>query len=124
MATRKLELHNLKTACSIGFYPQEKLAPQTVLISVAVTLPPGQVGADDVAATLNYDHLRDGIQAIISGRHFNLQETLVDDIVAMCFAHAQVAAVAVRTAKVEAYPDCEAACYSVELSRAEWQAGC
>ena len=62
---------------------------------------------------LDYDFLRTHIMALVRDRHINLQETLCQDIYAMCMGVPQVSAARVATRKPEAYPDCEAVGYEL-----------
>jgi dihydroneopterin aldolase len=62
---------------------------------------------DDVADVLDYDLLRLNVSRIAQSRHFNLQETLIDEICAFCLQQPAVKAVRVVTQKPDVYPDCK-----------------
>ncbi|WP_374335118.1 dihydroneopterin aldolase [Leeia sp.] len=120
---RKLFFRNLRLMASIGFYQHERLRRQTVHINLEVELDDQRLPADDVQYSLDYDYLRDGVVALVKSRHFNLQESLVESIVDLCFTRPEVRAVCVSSAKLEAYSDVEAVGVEIRTSRAEWQGG-
>ena len=62
---------------------------------------------DDVADVVDYDFVRLGILRIAQSRHFNLQETLIDEISSLCLAQGRVRAVRVESQKPDVYPDCK-----------------
>jgi len=105
---RRIFLHQLEVTASIGFHDFERAAPQRVCISVEVFVPIAHTtsGRDDVHDTLDYDRLREGIQQLATARHFNLQETLIDQVADFCLAFADVRAAVVRSDKPDVYPDC------------------
>jgi dihydroneopterin aldolase len=56
-------------------------------------------------------------------RHFNLQETLMQEVINICFAlDGRVCAVDVRSAKTAVYPDCNSVGLRYSMTRAEWHA--
>jgi 7,8-dihydroneopterin aldolase/epimerase/oxygenase len=62
---------------------------------------------DDVADVLDYDFIREAIVSIAQSRHFNLQETLIDEICALCLSQPAIKAVRVESQKPDVYPDCK-----------------
>ena len=62
---------------------------------------------DDVIDVIDYDFIRKGIAQIAQSRHFNLQETLIDEICALCLAQPAIKAVRVESQKPDVYPDCK-----------------
>jgi dihydroneopterin aldolase len=107
---RRLFLTDYEVKIHIGVHDFEKQAPQRVLINVdlyvplAVSTPRG----DALSEVLDYDFIRRSVQERVARGHIELQETLVDDIVATMLAHPMVAAACVSTAKPDVYPDCAA----------------
>lgn len=108
-ACRRIFLKDFSIDASIGFHDFEKQARQRVLVSVDLFVPIEQSTSnqDDVADVLDYDFIRNGIAAIAQSRHFNLQETLIDEICALCLAQPQIKAVRVESQKPDVYPDCK-----------------
>lgn len=102
-----LFLRGFELAVSIGIYEQERAAPQPLRIDVALAIT--RPATDDaIDATLDYDFLRTEIAALAAARHYDLQETLCADILALCRAQAGVTGALARTAKTSIYPDAEA----------------
>ena len=106
---RRIFLDDLAIEASIGFHDFERTAPQRILVSVDLYLPIAQSTSarDDVADVLDYDLLRLNVSRIAQSRHFNLQETLMDEICAFCLKQPAVKAVRVVTQKPDVYPDCK-----------------
>lgn len=108
-AQRRIFLRRYEVRCSIGVHPFEREGPQRVLVDVDLFLHPDERDPqEDITRVLDYDFVREGIRALTAGRHFNLQETLVDEIVRLCLARPEVRGVRVSTEKPDIYPDCEA----------------
>ncbi len=115
-----ISLKDLEVDASIGIYSHEKTRPQRVLICVRLILDPAMAAQnDDIRTTVDYDFLRTGIQALLRERHYNLQETLVQDILALCGTRAGVLRAIVSSRKTEAYPDCDSVGYEAEAVFAE-----
>lgn len=106
---RRIFLREMSIDASIGFHDFEKLAPQRILVSVDLYVPIAQSTSmrDDVSDVIDYDFVRQGIMKIAQSRHFNLQETLVDEIADLCLSQSPVCAVRVESQKPDVYPDCK-----------------
>lgn len=90
----------------IGFHDFEIGTPQRLLISVDVSLDMAHwPAADRRDDAWNYDFIREGIHALVQGRRYNLQETLVAEIFAMVAARPGVTALTIRSRKPDVYPD-------------------
>lgn len=105
---RRIFLHDFTLEVSIGFHDFEREARQRVVINVDLFVPlsASTPAADHVGEVLDYDFIRHGIADWAGSRHFNLQETLLDGIVDICFAQPAVRAVRASTQKPDVYPDC------------------
>jgi dihydroneopterin aldolase len=111
---RRFLLQGLDVMVRIGIYDAERLAPQRVIIDVELVLDADSAPqADDVDETLNYDLIRNTVMDIVSRQHFDLQETLAralfDDLALL----PDVTGLRVRTAKPDAYDDCETIAYQL-----------
>ncbi len=116
MADFTTMLEGLTLQTSIGIHAEELAARQRLLISVWLhcrydddDLP------DDISAVVDYDFLRREIIALVAGRHFNLQESLCEEIARLALVDPRVRHVRVRTAKPDIYPDATISC---EIERA------
>ncbi|WP_242182179.1 dihydroneopterin aldolase [Sphingomonas sp. CARO-RG-8B-R24-01] len=104
-------LEGLELVMGLGIHPVERAAPQRVIVSVRMQVVYPAPPADDrIDQVLDYDFVRSGIQALVAGRHFDLQETLCEAIAALCLADARVERVTVRTSKPDIYPDAAVGC--------------
>lgn len=105
---RRIFLHGLSLDLSIGFHDFEREARQRVLINVDLFVPlqSSTARSDHVSEVVDYDFLRREIHEWAVSRHFNLQETLLEGIVEICFGEHAVRAVRVSTEKPDVYPDC------------------
>lgn len=105
---RRIFLQELAVEASIGFHDFERLAPQRVLINVDIFVPiaASTSSRDAVEDVIDYDFMRHRIVEIARSGHFNLQETLLDRIVAACFENPSVSAVRASTEKPHVYADC------------------
>ncbi len=115
--TRRIFLRNFSVEASIGIHPEEKQSRQRLLINVELFVDPQQVTDDDFGQVLDYDFLRSGVSKMVAARHYNLQETLCQEIVAMCLANKQVQAVRVSSEKPDVYPDCDGVGYEIFRQR-------
>jgi dihydroneopterin aldolase len=110
---RRIFLRNLTLQASIGIHPKELAARQRLFINVELFLKPQGDAGDDIGQVLDYDKVRRGIVKLVEARHYNLQETLVEEIVTLCFAQQGVLALRVSTEKPDVYPDCQGVGYEV-----------
>ena len=101
-------MRDLRTEISIGFHAFERAARQAVLINIDVYVhfANSTSRADDVRDVLDYDEIRARAIELANSRHFNLQETLLDLIVAMALSYPGVRAVRASIEKPDVYPDC------------------
>lgn len=112
----RLFVRDLVLACSIGVYDHEKEAPQRVRFNVDlwVRQSSGAIG-DDLANVLSYDDVIHGIRDLTAKRHFNLVETLAEEVATLCLANQRVARAQVKIEKLDVHP--EAAAVGVEIER-------
>ena len=105
--SRRLFFRDLRLQVSIGIHDFELKAPQTVVVSVDLTLSePAKAHNDKIANVLDYDFIHNGIVELAKSRHFNLQETLCEAILDHCMKATQVVEARVSTEKPDVYQDC------------------
>lgn len=119
-----IRLTGLGLQVSIGIHDFEKAAPQPYQLDIGLAIGPRyRTQHDSISETVDYDALRSQVSALVRSRHFNLQETLVQEVIDICFRlDARVQGVDVRSAKTAVYPDCESVGLHYQMSRAEWLA--
>jgi dihydroneopterin aldolase len=89
----------------IGVHHNEKGVTQRVRFSVDIDVAPS-TGAldDDIARTLDYDYVINGIKEIIARGHINLVETLAEEVARHCLTHPRTAWVKVVIEKLDKDP--------------------
>ena len=113
--SRKIMLEDFDLPVDIGFHDFEIGTPQRLRVNVEVWLSAAHFPrCDTVAAAWDYDKLRLAVLALVAGRRFNLQETVVHEIYDLVAARQGVTAIRISTRKPDIYPDCAAV--GVELS--------
>jgi dihydroneopterin aldolase len=110
MDCRRLFLRNYEVWINIGVHDFEKKGEQRVLINVDLYVPLAlsTPRADKLEEVVDYDFIRRSVAQRVARGHIHLQETLVDDVLALMLAHPRVRAARVSTAKPDVYPDCDA----------------
>jgi dihydroneopterin aldolase len=106
----RIHLDALEVSMGLGIHPEERAAPQRVVISVAMDCRYPQVPADRIDAVVDYDFLRTGIRELAQSRHFELQEILCEEVAALALRDDRVVSVRVRSMKLDVYPDARVGC--------------
>jgi len=108
MDCRRLFLRDYEVSINIGVHAFEKTGEQRVLINVDLYIPLAQSTpkADELDEVVDYDFIRRSVLERVGRGHIHLQETLVDDLLAMMLAHPKVRAARVSSEKPDVYPDC------------------
>ena len=117
-----IRLEGLRLDVSIGIHDFEKNGPQPYRLDIGLRLEDGyRTMHDSLAETVDYDALRSGVSAHLGSTHFNIQETVIQDVIGICFnLDPRIISVEVKTAKTSVYPDCDAVGMHYWLSRDEW----
>lgn len=98
-----IRISGIETSASIGIHGFEQAARQKLMVSVTLMLNPPPAG-DTIAGVQDYDFVREGVLALVNGRHFNLQETLCGEILDLCLRQPGVLGAVVQTDKPDVYP--------------------
>jgi len=106
---RRLFLRNYEVQINIGVHEFEKKGEQRVLINVDLFIPLAMSTPQDdhLDEVVDYDFMRDTIARRMAQGHVQLQESLVDDVLAAMLSHPRVRAARVSSMKPDVYPDCE-----------------
>lgn len=103
-------LDDLSVMIRLGIYAHE-VEPQRVSVSVEMTVVyPEPIREDAIEQVLDYDFVRTDILRFAAERRFALQETLCEEIAALCLSDDRVRRVRVRTMKKDVYPDAGIGC--------------
>ncbi|MGV6800773.1 MAG: dihydroneopterin aldolase [bacterium] len=99
-------LNRYRRQVSIGIYPNERAARQELQFTVRIILQ--RTGpTDTIEDVVDYDYIRDTIDTIVAERHFDLQETLCEEILHQCRRRDGVFGAFIRTEKTKIYDSCD-----------------
>ena len=116
-AVYTIRLEGLELTMGLGIHPEERAAPQRVVVNVEMECAYPARPDDRIDAVVDYDFLRIGIHKLVESRHIDLQETLCEEIAALALRDARVRRVRVRSAKPDFYPDAAVGCEVVRERR-------
>ena len=109
---QKIFLENFETLASIGVYEHEKVDKQKIIINLKITLRNNEKSLNDIMDRLEnvYDYglFRKTILNVIDIKHYDLLETLCNDIIHdIMTSHGHVVEkVKIKITKPEAFKDC------------------
>ena len=109
-------LRNIALDLSIGILPEERLAPQQVIITVEMFLQdPGNFSSDDIADYVSYADVFEDIKSIqTEGKHIELVENLAETVAYLALKHEQVRRVIVTIEKPQIIPEVQSVGVSIE----------
>ena len=110
MAEYTILLEGLEVTMGLGIHPEERAAPQRVVLDVELFCTYPARPEDRIEAVIDYDFLRDAIRLLVADRHFALQETLCEEVARLALNDARVHRVRVRSMKPDIYPDARVGC--------------
>ena len=110
MADYRILLEGLTLEAGLGIHASERAAPQRVVVNVAMDCCYPARPEDRIDAVVDYDFLRESIHKLVKSQHFDLQETLCEEIAILALRDARVVAVKVRSMKPDIYPDAAIGC--------------
>lgn len=109
-ATYTILLDGLEVVMGLGIHSHERAQRQRVTLSVAMECIYPQAPEDRIEAVVDYDFLRADIRKLSESRHFELQETLCEQVAALALRDPRVASVRVKSMKLDIYPDAQIGC--------------
>lgn len=113
-AAYTIRLEGFEVVMGLGIHPHERAERQRVVIDVAMDCSYPAPPPDDIHGVVDYDFVRANILKLVESRHFELQETLCEEIARLALADPRVTGVRVRSTKPDIYPDARIGC---EISR-------
>lgn len=121
---KRIVLNGLEAVVSIGIHDFELAKPQPYRLDICLVLTPSyRAHRDQIDETVNYDALRSAVLGLLGSGHFNLQETVAQRVMDLCFElDPRVIEARVCTAKTSVYPDCASVGLDYALTREEWTA--
>jgi dihydroneopterin aldolase len=110
-----LLLEGLSLAMGLGIHAHER-APQRVLVDLRLDcIYPSAPSGDRIVEALDYDAIYAAVRDLATSRHFNLQETLCEEIASLCLADPRIERVMVRSCKPDIFPDARVGCEIVRF---------
>ena len=105
---QKIFIENFKTFASIGVYEHEKKDKQEIIINLEIILKKNKnLILDKLNNVSDYGQFRKIILNVIDVKHYNLLETLCEEIVKKIIKIDSVKKVKIKITKPKAFKDCE-----------------
>jgi dihydroneopterin aldolase len=115
-AIRHVFVRDLTLDAHIGVHRYEEDRAQPIRVNIDLTVSEAAVPVGDLLANVvDYEHVINGVRAIVAAGHVRLVETLAEAVAAFALQDPRVRAVRVRIEKLEIVPD--AASVGVEIER-------
>lgn len=115
-AIRHVFVRDLLLDAHIGVHRHEEDAPQPIRVNIDLTVSEDAAPIEDrLENVVDYEHVVNGVRAIVAEGHLRLVETLAERIAAFALEDTRVRAVRVRIEKLKIIPD--AASVGVEIER-------
>ena len=112
--SQSIFFRDIELLCKIGVYEHERRNPQRVIINLKLILSNELSPKNDkIDETLNYDIVYRKIKDITSSQHFNLVETLANQIFKYLKSLNKVSELTVSVAKPDIYQDCKGVGYEI-----------
>ncbi len=112
----KIFIKNLEVQGLLGIHPHEQQIPQTIRISVKVSVDITQAAVqDDISKSVNYSTLSKEIIRFVKSNHFLTIEAMIEALAKQILNDEQVESIWLRIEKPETVPEAEAV--GVEITR-------
>ncbi|MEJ0028305.1 MAG: dihydroneopterin aldolase [Rhizomicrobium sp.] len=113
----RMMIRDLVTEVRLGLHPWERHPekPQRIVVNVELYAAPQTIGYSHVSSVVDYDYIRDALKKWPRRKHTVFIETLLDELVKLCFKDKRVQAARVSIFKPDIYN--EAAGAGVEIYR-------
>ena len=113
----KLKLNGIDVDCVIGERPDERTRPQRLRVDVVLTIGDRASETDELADTVDYAALTEGIRAALVAAKCKMIERAAKVVCDLCLAAAKVSAAKVRVTKSGAIEHLESASAVVEATK-------
>ena len=110
----KLELNGIDVDCIIGERPDERTRTQRLRIDVVLTIDDKAAVTDELADTVDYAVLTEGIRAALVAAQCRMIERAAKVVCDLCLKDVKVSAANVRVVKFGAIPHLESAAAVIE----------
>lgn len=113
----RIHLIDLRFAARIGVHDHEQGRQQAMAVDIEIELPPRMRIDDRIASAVDYGRFRQAVLELAASRHFNLLETLAEEIARACLTPDPVRRVRVCCRKLHVFPDAGGVAYEVVRSK-------
>ena len=104
---KKILIENLTCNASVGVYKNEKLHKQKIIINLEIVLANKiKTHTDNLDDVADYGKFRRVVLDIISSKHFNLIETLADNLIKKIETFEKVKNIKLKITKPDIFKDC------------------
>ena len=104
---KKILIENLTCSASIGVYEKEKLNKQKIIINLEILLiNKMKTHTDNLNDVADYGRFRRIVLDIINSKHFNLIETLADNLIKKIETFEKVKNIKLKITKPDIFKDC------------------
>lgn len=93
-------IEDMRVEAHVGIYERERVAPQTLELSLTFGVPDEAARDDDITKTIDYAVVIERIRTELAARHFNLLETLGEYVIDLLLDEFRAPWVKVSIAKV------------------------
>ena len=117
-----LRIQDLAVDCRLGVSEEERAAPQTIWIDLALAVDAARAAAgDDVRSTVDYAALVSSVRELAQRKPYRLLETLAEEVASLVLGESETAWVRVEVRK-RALPGIGYAAVTVERTAARRRA--
>ena len=113
----KLELNGIDVDCIIGERPDERTRTQRLRVDVVLTIDDKAAETDDLADTVDYAALTEGIRGALIEAKCRMIERAAKVVCELCLADAKVSAAKVRVTKGGVIEHLESATAVIEATK-------
>ena len=104
---KKILIENLTCSASVGVYEKEKLNKQKIIINLEILLMNKmKTHTDNLNDVVDYGKFRRIILDTVNSKHFNLIETLADNLIKKIETFDKVKNVKIKITKPDIFNDC------------------
>ena len=104
---KKIHIENLTCSASVGVYENEKLNKQKIIINLEILLMNKmKTHTDNLNDVADYGKFRRIVLDVVNSQHFNLIETLADNVIKKIEIFDKVENVKLKITKPDIFNDC------------------
>jgi len=104
---KKILIENLTCNASVGVYENEKLNKQKIIINLEIVLVNNmKTHTDNINDVADYGNFRRLVLDIVNSKHFNLIETLANNLIKKIETFEKVKNIKLKITKPDIFEDC------------------